>query len=104
MLPPPKSFVSRNGTVGEYEVRGWRYAEEDTWHLKVRLKGGSRYENSYLVRDGEFDSHDGNSGRKNGCVGLYRAMGSRIARRSTKYRFEQFRLTRPPPCASFPDN
>ena len=55
MLPPPKSFVSRNGTVGEYEVRGWRYAEEDTWHLKVRLKGGSRYENSYLVRDGEFD-------------------------------------------------
>lgn len=55
MLPPPKSFLSRNGTIGQYEVRGWRYAEEGTWHLKVRLKGGDRYENSYLVKDGEFD-------------------------------------------------
>jgi hypothetical protein len=55
MLDPPKSFVSRNGTLGQYEVRGWRYAEEDAWHLKVRLKGGGRCENSYLVRDGEFD-------------------------------------------------
>jgi hypothetical protein len=34
---------------------GWRNAEEEAWHLKVRLKGGRRYENSYLVRDGEFD-------------------------------------------------
>ena len=54
MLHPPKSFISRNGAIGQYEVRGWRYAQEDAWHLKVRLKGG-RYENSYLVRDGEFD-------------------------------------------------
>jgi hypothetical protein len=55
MLHLPKSFVSRNGTVGQYQVRGWRYAEEHAWHLKVRLKGGGRYENSYLVKDGEFD-------------------------------------------------
>jgi hypothetical protein len=55
MLHLPKSFVSRKGTIGQYEVWGWRYAEEHAWHLRVRLKGGGRYENSYLVRDGEFD-------------------------------------------------
>jgi hypothetical protein len=55
MLHLPKSFVSRNGTIGQYEVRGWRYTEEHVWHLKVGLKGGGRYEDSYLVRNGEFD-------------------------------------------------
>jgi hypothetical protein len=54
MLPPPRSFVSRSGTAGGYEVRGWRYAEEAAWHLKVRPKGGRR-EKAYLVRDGEFN-------------------------------------------------
>jgi hypothetical protein len=57
MLPPPKSFVSRHCICGEYEVRGWRYAEEAAWHVKVRLKGDNRLENAYVVRDGKFDSH-----------------------------------------------
>ena len=26
MLPTPKSFVSRRGAFGGYEVTGWRYA------------------------------------------------------------------------------
>jgi hypothetical protein len=54
MLPPPRSFVSRSGTVGGYEVRGWRYAGETAWHVKVKPKGGRR-EKAYLVRDGEFN-------------------------------------------------
>jgi hypothetical protein len=55
MLPPPRSFESRNGTFGGYEVRGWRYTEEAAWHLKVRLTSGYRSENAYVVEDGEFD-------------------------------------------------
>jgi hypothetical protein len=54
MLPPPRSFVSGSGKVGGYDVRGWRYAEETVWHVKVRPKGVRR-EKAYLVRDGEFD-------------------------------------------------
>jgi hypothetical protein len=53
MQPPPRSFVSRSGAVGGYEVRGWRYAGETAWHLKVKAKGDRR-EKAYLVRDGEF--------------------------------------------------
>jgi hypothetical protein len=55
MLPHPKSFVSRNCTFGGYEVRGWRYEEETAWHLKVRSISDYRYENAYVVTDGEFD-------------------------------------------------
>jgi hypothetical protein len=54
MLPPPRSFVSRSGTVGGYEVRGWRYVGETAWHVKVKPKGGRR-EKAYLVKDGEFN-------------------------------------------------
>jgi hypothetical protein len=54
MQPPPRSFVSRSGTVGGYEVRGWRYAGETAWHVKVKPKSGGR-EKAYLVRDGEFN-------------------------------------------------
>jgi hypothetical protein len=27
----PKSFVSRRGAFGGYEVTGWRYAEDAAW-------------------------------------------------------------------------
>jgi hypothetical protein len=56
MLPPPKSFVSRNCVCGGYKVRGWRYAEESAWHVKVRLNTDDQFENAYVVTDGEFDS------------------------------------------------
>ena len=35
MLPTPKSFVSRRGAFGGYEVTGWRYAEDPAWHVKA---------------------------------------------------------------------
>jgi hypothetical protein len=54
MQPPPRSFVSRSGAVGGYEVRGWRYTGETAWHVKVKAKGGHR-EKAYLVTDGEFN-------------------------------------------------
>jgi hypothetical protein len=59
MLHLPKSFVSRIRTLGGYEVRGWRYAEEAAWHLKVKSTRDYRCENAYVVTDGEFDSKTG---------------------------------------------
>jgi len=55
MLHLPKSFVSRICTFGGYEVRGWRYAEEAAWHLKVKSTHDSRRQNAYLVTHGEFN-------------------------------------------------
>lgn len=55
MLPTPKSFVSRRGALGEYEVTGWRYAEDDTWHVKANRKNRHQPAKAYLVRDGAFD-------------------------------------------------
>jgi hypothetical protein len=55
MLPTPKSFVSRRGALGEYEVTGWRYAEGDTWHVKANRKSRHKHAKAYVVRDGAFD-------------------------------------------------
>jgi hypothetical protein len=54
MLPAPKSFVSRRGALGEYEVTGWRYAEDAAWHVKARRKSRD-HAKAYVVRDGAFD-------------------------------------------------
>ena len=90
MLPPPKSFVSRNGTIGEYEVRGWRYAEEDAWHLKVRLKGGGRHENSYLVRDGEFDPNTATLEEKMVVLGFIAQWEAELSNVLTKTELNNF--------------
>ena len=54
MRPTPKSFVSRRGALGEYEVTGWRYAEDTTWHVKARRESRD-HAKAYVVRDGAFD-------------------------------------------------
>jgi hypothetical protein len=55
MLPPPRSFVSRRGVFGGYEVTGWRYADAAAWHVKAGRKNRCQHAKSYVVRDGEFD-------------------------------------------------
>ena len=55
MLPTPKSFVSRRGALGGYEVTGWRYAEDTAWHIKSRRNSGHQHAKAYVVRDGVFD-------------------------------------------------
>lgn len=55
MVPAPKSFVSRKGAFGGYEVTGWRYTEDAAWHVKMRPKSQHRHETAYVVRDGTFD-------------------------------------------------
>jgi hypothetical protein len=54
-LPTPKSFVSRKGAFGGYEVTGWRYAGDTAWHVKTRPKSQQQHETAYVVRDGAFD-------------------------------------------------
>jgi hypothetical protein len=55
MLPPPKSFVSRRGAFGGYEVTGWRYAEDAAWHVKAARTSRHQHVKAYVVRDGAFD-------------------------------------------------
>jgi hypothetical protein len=55
MLPIPKSFVSRRGVLGGYEVTGWRYAEDAAWHVKAGRTNRHQHAKAYVVRDGAFD-------------------------------------------------
>jgi len=55
MLPTPKSFVSRRGALGGYEVTGWRYAEDAAWHVKAGRTSRHQHVKAYVVRDGAFD-------------------------------------------------
>ena len=55
MLPPPKSFVSRRGAFGGYEVTGWKYAEDAAWHVKAGPKSLYQKKKAYVVRDGAFE-------------------------------------------------
>jgi hypothetical protein len=55
MLPAPRSFVSRRGAFGGYEVTGWRYADAAAWHVKAGSKNRHQHAKSYVVKDGEFD-------------------------------------------------
>jgi hypothetical protein len=54
MLPTPRSFVSRRGALGGYEVTGWRYVEDGAWHVKAGRTSHHRGPKAYVVRDGEF--------------------------------------------------
>jgi hypothetical protein len=54
MLPTPRSFVSRRGTCGGYEVTGWRYVEDNAWHVKAARKTSRWDAKAYVVKDGAF--------------------------------------------------
>ena len=55
MLPTPRSFLSRRGAFGGYEVTGWKYPEETAWHVKAGRTSRHQHAKAYVVRDGEFD-------------------------------------------------
>jgi len=54
MLPAPRSFVSRKGALGGYEVTGWKYVADNAWHVKVARTSRYPSEKAYVVRDGAF--------------------------------------------------
>jgi hypothetical protein len=47
--------VTRRGTLGGYEVTGWRYPEETSWHVKVWPVGRPRSWIGYTVAAGVFE-------------------------------------------------
>jgi hypothetical protein len=47
--------VTRRSTLGGYEVTGWRYPEETSWHVKVWPVGRPRSWIGYTVAAGVFE-------------------------------------------------
>jgi hypothetical protein len=47
--------VVRRGTSGGYEMTGWRYPEETSWHVKVWPVGRLRSWIGYTVAAGIFE-------------------------------------------------
>jgi hypothetical protein len=47
--------VTCRGTVGGYEVIGWRYVEDASWHVKVWPVGRPSGWIGYTVADGIFE-------------------------------------------------
>jgi hypothetical protein len=70
MLPLPKSFVSRRGAVGGYEVTGWRYAQDIAWHVKAGRKSRRQRAKAYVVRDGVFDPDTSTANEKIAILSL----------------------------------
>jgi hypothetical protein len=45
--------AERHGTFGEYEVTGWRYVDDVSWHVKVWPAGCPRDWFGYIVAPGQ---------------------------------------------------
>jgi hypothetical protein len=54
-----KAKVNRSGTLGGYQVTGWRYLEDASWHVKVWLAARPGDWMGYTVTDGEFQLKTG---------------------------------------------
>jgi hypothetical protein len=50
-----KVKVNRSGTLGDYQVTGWRYLEDASWHVKVWLVARPGDWIGYTVTHGEFE-------------------------------------------------
>jgi hypothetical protein len=70
MPSAPSSFVSRKGVLGGYEVTGWRYAEDATWHVKASRKSSHWLAKTYVVRDGAFDREPAIANEKTAILSL----------------------------------
>jgi len=38
-VQPMALKIERRGVLGEYEVSGWRYVDDVSWHVKIWLAG-----------------------------------------------------------------
>ncbi len=59
-----KVKVNRSGTLGGYQVTGWRYLEDASWHVKVWLPARPGDWMGYTVTDGEFELKSGTEAHK----------------------------------------
>jgi hypothetical protein len=70
MPSAPKSFVSRKGVLGGYEVTGWRYTEDAAWHVKANRKSSRWQAKAYVVRDGAFQPQTASPSEKVAILSL----------------------------------
>jgi hypothetical protein len=54
-----KPKVIRSATLGEYQVTGWRYLEDASWHVKVWLAARPGDWRGYTVTNGVFELKTG---------------------------------------------
>jgi hypothetical protein len=59
-----KIKVNRSGTLGGYQVTGWQYLEDASWHVKVWLAARPGDWMGYTVTDGEFELKTGAEAHK----------------------------------------
>jgi hypothetical protein len=62
--------VTRTGTMGGYQVTGWRYLDDASWHVKVWLVGRPGEWLGYTVTAGEFELKTGAQPQKEAVLHL----------------------------------
>jgi hypothetical protein len=78
MPPAPKSFVSRKGVLGGYEVTGWRYVQDTAWHVKSAQRTRFPSAKAYLVRDGAFQPETTSTAEKLAILNLIAQWEARL--------------------------
>jgi hypothetical protein len=59
-----KDKATRTGTFGGYEVTGWRYANDASWHVKVWRAGHPHEWMGYSMTAGVFELEAGDQAHK----------------------------------------
>jgi hypothetical protein len=63
-----KDKVPRSGTSGGYEVTGWRYANDASWHVKVWRAGHPHEWLGYSMTAGVFELETGDQTHKEAAL------------------------------------
>jgi hypothetical protein len=63
-----KDKVTRSGTSGGYEVTGWQYLEDASWHVKVWRAGRPNEWIGYTVTAGIFELKTGAQAHKHAVL------------------------------------
>jgi hypothetical protein len=61
---PVRSKIKRYGTFGDYEVSGWRYADDVSWHVKVWPVGSPRDWQGHIMTSGRWEPNKINEGQR----------------------------------------
>jgi hypothetical protein len=79
-----KSKVTRAGTLRGYIVTGWRYHEEDSWHVKVWHAGHQSGWIGYTVTAGRFELKVVAQGHKEAVLQLISEWEAELGTRSDR--------------------
>jgi hypothetical protein len=54
-VKPVALKIERRGVLGDYEVSGWRYVNDVSWHVKIWLAGYPRDWVGYTMTSGQCE-------------------------------------------------